>query len=174
MDEVVIRRITGPGAQDANLPNEPFRLWGRMVPSLSDGAWSCRVERFPQESEMCFPDAEYDIAEDDTAFLGAYAAGRCVGVAVLRRGMFRYLYLDDLKVVHAMRGRGIGGQLVTACVEEARRLDMQGVYAVAQDNNASACLFYLKHGFQIGGFDNRGYRGTSQADKADLYFYRDV
>ena len=35
------------------------------------------------------------------------------------------------------------------------------------------CLFYLHHGFDISGFDNRGYRGTSQAHKADIFFYRD-
>ena len=27
---------------------------------------------------------------------------------------------------------------------------------------------------EIGGFDNRGYRGTSQENKADIYFYKDI
>ena len=169
-----IRRIGANEKKDANLPNEPFRLWGRMVPSLSDGKWSCAVERFADEREMCFPDFPYDPASDDAVFFGAYEDGVCVGLAVLRRGMFRYLYLDDLKVCRAYRGRGIGAKLVEACLGEAKRLGLRGVWTVAQDNNLSACLFYLSQGFELGGFDNRAYRGTPQEEKADLCFYKDV
>ena len=43
-----------------------------------------------------------------------------------------------------------------------------------QDNNLDACRFYLAQGFRIGGFDNRVSTGTSQAGKADLYFYLDL
>ena len=58
-------------------------------------------------------------------------------------------------------------------LEKAASENMQGVYTVGQDNNLSACLFYLSQGFDIGGFDNRTYRGTAQEDKADIIFYRD-
>ena len=51
---------------------------------------------------------------------------------------------------------------------------MQGVSLQAQDNNLSACLFYLKTGFRIGGLDTEGYNGTTQEGKADISFYRDV
>ena len=87
--------------------------------------------------------------------------------------MFRYLYLDDLKVKRALRGKGVGGRLLARCMDVAREMGLIGVYTIGQDNNLSACLFYLRHGFEIGGFDNRAYRGTAQADKADILFYRD-
>jgi len=170
---IEIRRITGERASDANLPNQPFTLWGRMIPSLRDGAWDYRIETFAERTEMCFPDFPYDPAKDDAVFLGAYEDARCVGLAVLRRGMFRYLYLDDLKVDRDCRGRGIGARLIEACMAEAAREKLLGVYTVGQDNNLSACLFYLRRGFAIGGFDNRAYRGTAQEEKADIYFYRD-
>ena len=93
---------------------------------------------------------------------------------MLRKQLFRYLYLDDLKVKADHRRCGIGGKLIQACMDEARVLGMIGVYTVGQDNNLSACLFYLRHGFAIGGFDNRAYRGTVQENKADIYFYRDL
>ena len=51
---------------------------------------------------------------------------------------------------------------------------MQGVSLTVQDNNLSACLFYLKAGFRIGGLDTEGYNGTSQEGKADITMYRDV
>ena len=40
-----------------------------------------------------------------------------------------------------------------------------------QDNNLSACLFYLKNGFRIGGLDTEVYGGTNQEGKADILFY---
>ena len=171
---IEIKRIDAEHAADARLPNEPFALWGRVIPALENGVWSCRVERFAQPLQDRFPDEAYDPAEDGTCFLGAYEDGACVGLAGLRRDLFRYLLLDDLKVCAARRGQGIGGRLLEACMEEARSQGLTGVRVVAQDNNASACLFYLAHGFALGGFDNRNYRGTSQAGKADLYFYRDL
>ena len=168
-----IRRIGAEHATDACLPNESFSLWGRMIPRLIDGIWSYRVERFDEPTEMCFPDVPYDPEREEGIFLGAYEGDACIGLAVLRRDMFRYLYLDDLKVKRDRRGEGIGGELIEACMKEAADLGQIGVYTVGQDNNLSACLFYLHHGFQIGGFNNRSYRGTVQEDKADIYFYRD-
>ena len=170
---IEIRRIDAAHSRDANIPNQPFRIWGRMLPSLKDGKWEYETIRFPQETEMCFPDFPYDPAKEAGIFLGAYDKSVCIGLAVLRREMFRYLYLDDLKVNRADRGRGIGGMLVDACMDAARAEGMQGVCTVGQDNNLSACLFYIRHGFTIGGFDNRRYRGTPQENKADIFFYRD-
>ena len=171
---IEIRQITARQGADANIPNEPFTLWGRMIPSLRDGVWDYRTEEFSKQTQMCFPDFSYDVSDSDAVFFGAYDGSSCIGVAVLRKAMFRNLYLEDLKVNKAYRGRGIGGRLIDACMEKAKAENMQGVYTVGQDNNLSACLFYLRHGFSIGGFDNRAYRGTQQEDKADIYFYRDI
>lgn len=145
-----------------------------MIPELHEGIWSYRTERFSQAEEMCFPDEPYDVEKEEGIFLGAYENAACIGLAVLRKQMFRYLYLDDLKVKSDYRRCGVGGKLIQACMDEARTLGMIGVYTVGQDNNLSACLFYLRHGFAIGGFDNRAYRGTVQENKADIYFYRDL
>ena len=169
-----IRRIDQRNKRDARLKNQPFVLWGRMIPALQNGIWSYQIREFEERREMCFPDVDYDPEREEGIFLGAYENGVCIGLAVLRRDMFRYLYLDDLKVDRDKRGRGVGGELIAACMEEAGKLGMQGVYTIGQDVNLSACLFYLHHGFAIGGFNNRSYRGTVQEDKADIFFYRDL
>ena len=171
---IEIRRIGYANRQDARLKNEPFVLWGRMIPALKDGVWSYRIQRDAEPAEMCFPDVPYEPGLEDGIFLGAYTDDSCIGLAVLRRDMFRYLYLDDLKVNLDWRRKGIGGRLIEACMAEAAVLGMQGVYTIGQDNNLTACLFYLHQGFEIGGFNNRSYRGTVQEDKADIYFYRDL
>ena len=105
---IEIRPIGEANKQDINLPNEPFSLFGRMIPSYTHRHWDYTVERFETVSEMCFPDENYNYAEmvKDCSFLGA-------------------------------------------------------------------CLFYLKNGFRIGGFDTEVYQGTRQEGKADIYFYLD-
>ena len=174
MSDIEIRRIDAAHGSDARLPNQPFQLWGRLIPALQEGKWSYTVQKHETVGQDCFPDEPYDVEKDDGIFLGAYREGVCVGVAVLREEWFKYLYLDDLKVNGDLRGQGIGGQLIEGCMEEARRLGLRGVYTIGQDTNLSACLFYLKHGLEIGGFDNRSYRGTSQENSANVFFYRDL
>ena len=92
---IEIRRIQADRKADANIPNQPFAIWGRLVPSLQEGKWSYRTETFPERTEMCFPDFPYDPETDAGSFFGAYEGENCIGLAVLRREMFRYLYLDD-------------------------------------------------------------------------------
>ena len=170
---IKIRQINNEEKDDANIPNQPFEIWGKMVPCLKGGKWDYQTIQFDTPFEMCFPDSHYDLETDDGCFLGAYDGDTCIGVAVLRKEMFRYLYLDDLKVNQEYRRKGVGAMLVEACMEKASEEHMQGVYVIGQDNNLTACLFYVSHGFEIGGFDNRVYRGTSQEDKANIIFYRD-
>ena len=172
---IEIRRITKETAKDLNLPNEPFEMPGRFIPSLRDGIWNYRTEPFSEPQTMVFPEEDYDydeIAGKGTAF-GAYEDGKCIGIAVYEDYWLKYMYLSDLKVRADARGKGVGKALIRAGLEEARTRGYKGLYTIAQDNNINACLFYLRAGFVIGGFDNRVYGGTSQAGKADILFYLD-
>ena len=171
---IEIRRITRENAQDLNLKNEPFEMPGRFVPALEKGIWSYGVEMFEKPQTMCFPDENYDFDQIMArgVVFGAYEAGNCIGVAIYQDHWLKYLYLYDLKVNAASRGKGVGKLLVEAGMQAARDRGYRGVYTVAQDNNLNACMFYLAAGFEIGGFDNRVYRGTSQEGKANVIFYR--
>ena len=161
--------------QDLALPNEPFPIYGRLIPRLEDGIWSYETRLLPPEevTSLCFPDETYQLSEQKV-FMGAYEGETCVGLAVLEDAWFRYLYLADLKVSAAWRRKGAGQVLIRAALETAKARGYGGVYTIAQDNNLDACRFYLAQGFRIGGFDNQVYTGTSQAGKADLYFYLDL
>lgn len=120
MAEITIRKIDVTHANDARIPNQPFKIWGRMIQSLSNGKWSYEVKTLEQTKEDCFPDENYDVATSDEIFIGAYDKEKCVGLAVLRKEMFRYLYLDDLKVNRDYRRHGIGGMLIKASMQEAK------------------------------------------------------
>lgn len=170
-----IRRITRENAGDLNLKNEPFSMPGKFIPSLHNGVWTYRTELYDAPQEMTFPDENYDFEEADKKGIvfGAYEDGRCIGIAIFQDYWLKYMYLYDLKVCAAARGKGAGKALILAGLKEAERRGYRGIYTVAQDNNLNACRFYLAAGFQIGGFDNRVYGGTSQQGKADIIFYLD-
>lgn len=174
MSAVSVRLIDAGRAQDIRLPNEPFPLTGRMIPGYSGGRWRYDVERF-DAGEMCFPDEAYDFdrMSKDSVFIGAYDGDRCIGLAVLRQGFFKYMYLLDLKVCRAYRGAGAGRLMIEKAKAVAAQAGHRGIYTQAQDNNLAACLFYIRCGFRIGGLDTEVYRGTAQEGKADILFYLD-
>ncbi len=173
---IEVRKITPENRKDLLLKNEPFPMPGRFIPSLLNGEWSYRIEKFSTFSSMTFSDEAYDldkIQQEGFAF-AAYDNGQCIGLIVVKEKFWKYLYVHDLKVSTRERGKGVGTALMQAAKVEAVRRSAQGLYLHAQDNNLNACLFYLKEGFVIGGFDNHLYTGTSQQGKADITFYWDA
>lgn len=175
---ITIRLIDNQHKADINIPNRPFKLFGLMLPSYNNGRWDHTVIQFPPENhtEMCFPDENYDYDEmiNDHVFIGAYDGDTCIGLAIMRQDMFRYMYLYDLKVNADYRGQGVGGMLMDKCKEVAVEHGYRGVYTQGQDNNLGACQFYLKCGFEIGGINTHVYNGTSQECKTDIFFYTDA
>lgn len=167
------RPITAENKQDLNLPNEAFEIIGKLIPSLKDGFWQYETQLFNEVKTMCFPEEHYNFESmtQDFFTIGAYLGQKCVGLAILQHHMFKYLYLYDLKVCGEHRHLGIGSGLITASKKVARELGYLGIYTVAQDNNLNACLFYLKNGLEIGGVNTHVYKGTSQSEKVNIYFY---
>ncbi len=172
-----IKIIDKEHSQDINIPNHPFKLYGKIIPSLNNGQWSYETVTLPQSqiTEMTFPDENYDYEamSRDTVFIGAYEGKACIALAVIQDNWNKYMYLYDLKVNSQYRGKGIASRLMDKAAETAREKGYMGIYTIGQDNNLIACSFYLKYGFKIGGFDNRIYNGTKQQGKADIIFYYD-
>lgn len=175
--EITVRKIEKSREADIRIPNEPFSLYGRMIPLYDGERWSHDTVRFPEEQirEMVFPDEnyDYDSMAENSIFVGAYEGENCVGLAIYQHSWNKYLYLYDLKVKAAYRGRRIGEQLIGAGRELARENGYRGLHTVGQDNNLGACSFYVRCGFEIGGMDSRVYRGTAQEGKSDILFYLD-
>lgn len=172
-----IKIIDNLHSRDINIPNQPFKLYGKMIPSLNKGIWDYEIVLFPENevTEMTFPDENYDYEEmsGDCIFIGAYLDGNCAALAIMQEHWSKYMYLYDLKVNSQCRGKGIASRLMEKAAEIAESRGYRGIYTIGQDNNLSACKFYLKSGFKIGGFDNHVYNGTSQQGKADIIFYLD-
>lgn len=176
MSQIEIRIIDKAHQTDINISNESFSLFGRMIPSYVDGKWNYTTERFTTFTEMRFPDENYDYDEmgKNSIFIGAYDGAKCIGLAILQQAWYKYMYLYDLKVNKEYRGQRIGERLIERAKEIALEQGYNGLYTQGQDNNLGACLFYIKSGFMIGGFDTNVYKGTKQEGKADITFYLDA
>ncbi len=175
-NNIEIVRIDESRKKDVDLPNEPFPLSGKLHVYRDENGWRTEAEYFPEDkvTEMCFPDENYIFEEmKNDIFLGAYQNGVCIGLAVLKPGFFRYLYLYDLKVNRAYRKFHVGKALIGKAKEIALSMGYLGIYTQGQDNNLGACLFYLKSGFVVGGLDTNLYKGTPQEGKSDVIFYLD-
>lgn len=175
---ITVKIIDKEHSADINIPNEPFKLFGMMLPSYNNGKWNYTVMNFPLENhtEMCFPNENYDYEKmsENHIFIGAYDGAQCIGLAIMRDDFFKYMYLYDLKVNSGYRGKGVGAMLIDKCKEVAVEHGYRGVYTQGQDNNLGACKFYLKCGFQFGGVNTFIYNGTSQENKNDISFYIDA
>lgn len=149
-----IRMIDAEHKQDINIPNEPFLLFGKMVPSYINEQWQYSIVRFREDEicELCFPDENYDYdrLSENSIFVGAYDDNKCIGLAILKHAMLKYMYLYDLKVNKNYRGRQIGKKLIEKSKEIAVTQGYRGIYTQGQDNNLAACLFYLR--FHWGAF----------------------
>lgn len=170
---IAIQLVDEGHKEDINLRNDPFSLIGRFHPIYNGHQWHHQVSYFEQISEMCFPDGHYDFDElsSNGVIIGAYIGQKCVGLAILKHHGYKYMYLYDLNISKAYRQLNIGSMLMEKAKEIAKENHYNGVFTRAQDNNLSACLFYLKNGFVIGGIDTHVYKGTSQEGKIDILFY---
>ncbi len=175
---ITVKIIEADHKDDIKIKNQPFPLFGLLLPSYQNGKWDHTELLFPKENvtQMCFPDENYDFEEmsGNSVFVGAYDGGKCVGLAILQQAFFKYMYLYDLKVDAGYRGRGVGALLIGKSKRIAVQRGYRGLYTQGQDNNLGACRFYLKMGFEIGGLDTRVYEGTSQEHKKDILFYCDA
>ena len=171
---IEIKKIDQKHKADINLKNQPFELYGKVEPSFEDGKWSYTVNKYEPDkvTQMCFPDENYDYdAMKDSIFLGAYEDEKCIGLAILDPGFFKYMYLNDLKVSSMYRGKNVGKMLMDAAKDIAAGQGYAGIYTICQDNNPGAYMFYMHCGFYIGGIDTNVYRHTSQEEKTDIILY---
>jgi ribosomal protein S18 acetylase RimI-like enzyme len=176
---IEVKRIDESTKKDISIKNEPFALWGKMIPTYDGNNWSYKIQKYDENkvSEMIFPDEnyKYDEMKNEYFFVGAYNEfGKCIGLAIYKKDWLKYLYLEDLKVNKEYRGHGIGELLLDEGKKIAIENGYRGIYTIGQDNNLSACLFYIKSGFIIGGLNTQVYVGTNQANKSNIFFYLDV
>ena len=171
-----VEQITKAHECDIRIPNDPFPINGRYKVTFDGEKWSGAVSYDNTDAQMTFPDEKYDFDEmsKDSYFFGAYNDGKCIGLLVLQKHYLKYMHVYDLKVSQKYRRMGVGRMLIDAAAAFAKDNGYRGLFLEAQDNNPTACEFYINSGFRIGGFDTEVYKGSNQEGKSDIKFYLDV
>ena len=173
---MVVKRIFKSNSEDMNLKNEPFDIIGKLIPLYNGDSYSYEIKLNNQASSMCYPNEiySYDDTKGKYIFLGAYEDGVCIGLAILKHSINRYIYLYDIKVNKEYRRSGVGKQLILKAKDVAKENEYIGIYSKVDNENLIACKFYLKNNFKIGGIDNKIYSGTDNQEKIEIKFYLDL
>ncbi|WP_395505598.1 GNAT family N-acetyltransferase [Ectopseudomonas hydrolytica] len=125
-----------------------------------DGTRTVPVEPPYQKAYGFDPDelAEYLDGPDSELFV-AELSGRLVGYLAVSRGWNHFAVIEDIAVDAQHRGSGIARHLMDAAVGWARQENLAGVRLETQSNNVTACRFYNRYGFKLGGYDRYLYSG---------------
>ncbi len=161
---------------DINKPNEPFLIFGKLIPSFINGQWTWTEEIYEIPYEKWYPNDELDYSEyidnPDKIVYMAYVGNQCIGQIRLRRNWNQYCYIEDIAVSRQYRGMGLGRRLIDIAIQWAKNGGMRGLMAETQDTNLAACRFYHRCGFVLGGVDIMLYRNCSNSDEKALLWYK--
>ncbi len=174
-DSVQILPLTWGQLSTVNKSNQPFLIVGRVKAAFADGQWAWTEEIFPTPYEKCYPDEQLDFSQyinnpDRCVFL-AYLDRQCVGQICLRRNWNQYGFIEDISVARDYRARGIGKKLIAAAIQWAKAGGMPGLMLETQDINLTACRFYKRCGFQLGGVDVMLYGNSAYKKEQALFWY---
>jgi streptothricin acetyltransferase len=109
----------------------------------------------------------------------AFIDGKPVGQIVVTKYWNGYAFVHELAVDSRHRRLGIGKALLSAAQDWAVRNGQYGLMLETQDVNATACQFYERCGFVLGGVDNMLYSAFADQHmrpaalrESALFFYR--
>ena len=68
----------------------------------------------------------------NSTFIGAYENGKCVGLAILQKAWFRYMYLYDLKVSKDHRKMGVATAILQEAKAVCKEQGYSGIYTQGQ------------------------------------------
>lgn len=157
---------------------QPFDIIGRFVPMYDGRQWRIGEQLLEQKKEKTYPDDKFDPNEyienpGQAAFL-AMLGDECVGSIRVCKRWNGNAFIDDLAVDRIHRKQGVGKMLMDAAVQWGIENGLSGVSLETQDWNLSACRFYLKYGFKLGGIDTMVYTHPLYKGESALYFYLDI
>jgi ribosomal-protein-alanine N-acetyltransferase len=115
-----------------------FAAWKASAFALVDAG---RIDRARLLAEFC----SFGVEHADSTLV-AEADGRLLGWGA--REDFNQ-FISDLWVTPDAQGRGVGGSLLTALVEEIRAAGYPQVELETLASHAQAVGFYLRHGFTV-------------------------
>lgn len=106
----MIVKMTQLNMKDFNKPNEPFVVFGRMIPAFENGVWTYTEERFSKPYFKQYEDDEMDVSyveeEGKAAFL-YYVKNNCIGRIKIRSNWNGYALIEDIAVAKDYRKKAL-------------------------------------------------------------------
>jgi len=171
----MIIEINNENKNDVNKPNQPFEVIGKIIPTFHNGIWSFTELLFDKPYIKSYPidDERYEdyIDNPNQIIFFYYENGECFGQIIIRKNWNMYAYIQDIAVAKNTRGKGIGTKLIHRVIEWAKNKDLCGLMLETQDNNLTACRFYKKNGFVIGGVDTMLYANFDNSQEKAVFWY---
>lgn len=172
----MIKKMTHSNRCDANKSNEGFVVSGRIIPKYENDNWTYTEEKFSERYVKQYDNEDIDstyIDDPGKAVFLYYTDHKCIGQIRLCSNWNGYALVEDIGVCSSWRKKGIGTKLLEKAVQWAKQNHHIGLMLETQDVNVSACRFYAKNNFIIGGVDTMLYSKFSTAhEKAIFWYYR--
>ncbi|MFP7233878.1 streptothricin N-acetyltransferase SatA [Bacillus subtilis] len=160
--------------KDFNKPNEPFVVSGRIIPTFKNNIWKYTEGLFSEPYVKKYEDDEIDVSyieeEGKIVFL-QYDENNCIGRIKIRSNWNGYALIEDIAVAKDYRKKGVGTALLNKAIEWAKENNFSGLMLETQDINVSACRFYAKNRFVIGGVDTMLYSNFPTAKEIAIFWY---
>ncbi|ANF97479.1 GNAT family N-acetyltransferase [Paenibacillus bovis] len=170
----MIQQMDNANKHDYNRSNEGFTVIGRLIPQYENDCWSYTEELYDKPYPKEYEDENIDdsyINNTHKAVFFYYSDHHCVGQIRLRVSWNGYAFIEDLGICQSWRQKGIGSLLLDQAIEWARQNKLIGLALETQDVNLSACRFYARKGFVIGGIDTMLYSKFSTAHEKAIFWY---
>lgn len=171
----IIEEINANNVKDVNTCDGEFIIDTKLEIVVEDDAIYYKIVKTPQTKKRYKHDdgdyITYVVDPDKTVFL-IKVDEQIAGQIILRKNWNSYAYVEDIAVDTKFRRQGIGEKLISQAKHWAQERNLAGIMLETQNNNVSACKFYEKCGFRLGGFDRYLYKGTNrETDEIALYWY---
>ncbi|WP_336771940.1 GNAT family N-acetyltransferase [Paenibacillus sp. MMO-58] len=171
----MIIKMTPSNKGDYHKSNESFLVTGRIIPKFEMDCWTYTEESFSEPYLKQYENDEIDdsyMKDPDKAVFFYYADHQCIGRIKLRSNWNGFALVEDIGVSASKRTQGIGTRLLEKAVEWAKQRNQIGLMLETQDVNLSACRFYARNNFTIGGVDTMLYSKFSAAHEKAVFWYR--
>lgn len=130
----------------------------KNVQTENGWVFTLQEQSFPQPFVKQLEEELFDEYKDGSDYYVADWNGEEAAVLVVQHIEWNNtLLIHDLYVYEPFKRLGIGSKLITFAKERAHELDVRAVTLETQTSNYPAVQFYLKHGFQLVGFNTISY-----------------
>lgn len=172
----MIQRLDENNKNYFNTSNEPFEVFGRLIPKFDGRVWTYEEELFSEPYIKTYPPdestaEEYINSSEMETFL-FFDGDICAGQICVRENWNKFTFIEDISVKEKYRRKGIGTALLNRASLWSAEHNLNGLMLETQDINLAACRFYQKYGMRLGAADNMLYYNFSTHSETALFWYK--